>query len=55
MSGFTVMLLFLNKFTADLDSFFNVSSYVSILDATEIYCHLQNYEYQYSLLTAASR
>ena len=49
------MLLFLNKFTADLDSFFNVSSYMSILDATEIYCHLQSYKYQYSLPTVASR
>ena len=37
LSGFTIMLLFLNQFTADSDSFFNVSSNVSLfLDATEI-------------------
>ena len=37
LSGFNIMLLFLNQINADLDSFFNVSSNVSLfLDATEI-------------------
>ena len=36
-SGFAVMLLFLNQFIADLESFFNASSLVYLfLDATEI-------------------
>ena len=49
------MLLFLNQFTANSVSFFNVSSNVSsFLDATEMYCHLQNYKYKNRLPPLAS-
>ena len=54
-SGFTIMLLFLNQFTGDSDSFFNVSNNVSFFwMQLRLYCHLQNHKYQNSLIPLAS-
>ena len=54
LSGFTIMLIFLNQFAVDSNPFFNVSSNVYLfLDASELYCHLQNYKYHNSLIPLA--
>ena len=55
LSGFTIKLLFLNQFTANSDSFFNISSNVSLFwMQLKLHCHLQNYKYQNSLIPLAS-
>ena len=56
LSVFTIMLLFLNQFTTNSDSFFNVSSNISLFFwiQLKLYCHLQNHKYQNSLIPLAS-
>ena len=55
LSGFTIMLLFLNQFTADLDSFLMLQAmFLYFWMQSKLYCHLKNYKYQNFVIPLAS-
>ena len=55
LSGFTIMLLFANQFTAYSDSLFNFEAMcLHFWMQLRLHCHLKNYKYQNLLISLAS-